>query len=418
MDIIRFFSRPKQFIFGSMLTCIALIQCNGQPRRTPSTNSKPKAIIQIVESDQTRAMDLYCLYWGLDINEFRRLNPQIKNNNIQEGAEIRLSLDSLEFQKLDPKVRRTAVNRRDTLFLISKYIRFNLLDEKIKAHSLTRDSTAGLSSNKQPSSKPNTSSSTAQNTTTKPNGELVVPRAETEATDFTSVAFGKNGLFKEITFRKKKYKACEIDPHDYNIELFNQLKKSNGVYTFASIEKEKKEKLLFAMNGGMYQPDLGPVGLFISEGKEYNAVNTSTGPEDNFHMLPNGIFGIDTTDKPFIYTTDKFREVRSKIGIRIATQSGPILVFDNNFHPVFKKESTKFNIRNGVGVNDKGHVVFIISESPVTFYEFAELFRDRLQCANALYLDGAISQIFIPSLNYKTPTSDATLGPILTVSKK
>ena len=39
-------------------------------------------------------------------------------------------------------------------------------------------------------------------------------------------------------------------------------------------------------------------------------------------------------------------------------------------------------------------MVFAISETPVNFHTFARLFRDRIGCRNALYLDGTISQFY------------------------
>jgi uncharacterized protein YigE (DUF2233 family) len=41
-------------------------------------------------------------------------------------------------------------------------------------------------------------------------------------------------------------------------------------------------------------------------------------------------------------------------------------------------------------------IVFSISTKPVTFHEMAKYFKDELECENALYLDGAISQIYWP----------------------
>jgi uncharacterized protein YigE (DUF2233 family) len=41
-------------------------------------------------------------------------------------------------------------------------------------------------------------------------------------------------------------------------------------------------------------------------------------------------------------------------------------------------------------------IVFALSDEPVTFYAFASLFRDELHCPDALYLDGTISEFFVP----------------------
>jgi uncharacterized protein YigE (DUF2233 family) len=70
-------------------------------------------------------------------------------------------------------------------------------------------------------------------------------------------------------------------------------------------------------------------------------------------------------------------------------------------------------IRNGVGVSNAGRVVLAISEEPVSLHEFAMLFRDALDCPNALYLDGVISSLHAPAL--RRSDKKAELGPIIAV---
>ncbi|MEK9643896.1 MAG: hypothetical protein VW122_15175, partial [Paracoccaceae bacterium] len=41
---------------------------------------------------------------------------------------------------------------------------------------------------------------------------------------------------------------------------------------------------------------------------------------------------------------------------------------------------------------------FVISNTVVTFHQFARYFNDRLGINNALYLDGNVSNIFSPAL--------------------
>ena len=51
--------------------------------------------------------------------------------------------------------------------------------------------------------------------------------------------------------------------------------------------------------------------------------------------------------------------------------------------------------------------MFAIADEPVTFDAFARLFRDGLDCPNALFLDGSVSSLYAPELN-----RDDELGPI------
>ena len=63
-------------------------------------------------------------------------------------------------------------------------------------------------------------------------------------------------------------------------------------------------------------------------------------------------------------------------------------------------ESTSLKLRNGAGVCTDGSIQFVNSNVPVTFYQFATLFKDELGCANALFLDGGIaSALYAPTIN-------------------
>lgn len=80
-------------------------------------------------------------------------------------------------------------------------------------------------------------------------------------------------------------------------------------------------------------------------------------------------------------------------GVWLATQSGPILVRKGEVHPQFREASPNLNLRNGVGVRSDGRVFLAISDGVVRFHDFATLFRDRLDCPDALYLDGLVSTL-------------------------
>jgi uncharacterized protein YigE (DUF2233 family) len=97
----------------------------------------------------------------------------------------------------------------------------------------------------------------------------------------------------------------------------------------------------------------------------------------------------------------------------LATQSGPLLLRGGRMHPAFRENSTSRLVRNGVGVPSADTAVFVMSEVPVTFHEFATLFRDRLHCPDALFLDGTISSVYAPALKRDDFRMD--LGPIIGV---
>ena len=216
-----------------------------------------------------------------------------------------------------------------------------------------------------------------------------------------------------ITFDGAPFTICEAAAQTQDIRLFLNDETGAPLSTFGRIESqlsEKGEKLLFAMNGGMYHEDRSPVGHFIEAGAEKMRVIANAGP-GNFGMLPNGIFCVGQ-ERADVFETKAY--LAAKPACTYATQSGPMLVIDGKLHPRFLENSTSRYIRNGVGTNIGGtRAFFAISDMPVTFHHFARLFRDHLKTPNALFLDGNVSRLY----DAKSGRADLgrAMGPIIGV---
>jgi uncharacterized protein YigE (DUF2233 family) len=169
--------------------------------------------------------------------------------------------------------------------------------------------------------------------------------------------------------------------------------------------------LEFAMNGGMYQPDFSPVGLFVSDGRELVPLNRHRG-SGNFSQQPNGVFLLDS-EGARVLTTDEYWQQKPQP--LLATQSGPMLVHEGAIttSAVMGAHSQSRRIRNGVCAPAPGEAVFVITGTAVTFHEFAEFFLGRLHCGEALYLDGSISSVYAPQLGRADRWSN--MGPIVGV---
>ena len=102
--------------------------------------------------------------------------------------------------------------------------------------------------------------------------------------------------------------------------------------------------------------------------------------------------------------------VTSNPDIMYATQSGPMLVINNNIHPVFVKGSKNLHVRNGVGVLPDGKLLFAMSKDVITLYDFAEFFKSH-GCKNALYLDGFVSRTYLPKEKWEQ--LDGNFGVII-----
>ena len=201
-----------------------------------------------------------------------------------------------------------------------------------------------------------------------------------------------------------------VNPKTQNIQLFWKDDKGNILKCFKALNqfvKSKKQSLVFACNAGMYTTEYGPVGLFIQNGKVLKSLNKSDG-KYNFTWKPNGVFYINNDKQAFVCETDAFKNDGK---IKYATQSGPMLVINGKIHVGFDKTTVKC-VRNGVGILPDGKVLFVMSKSEVTFYEFAKYFLD-LGCKNALYFDGAISKAYLPA--QKWTSQDGQFGVMVGV---
>jgi uncharacterized protein YigE (DUF2233 family) len=113
-------------------------------------------------------------------------------------------------------------------------------------------------------------------------------------------------------------------------------------------------------------------------------------------MKPNGVFWVEGARAG---VTETARFLKARVRPAYATQSGPLLIASGRINPRIHETGRSAKIRNGVGVRDGHLVYFVVSNQPVTFHEFAHLFRERLQCPDALFLDGSISALYAPSLS-------------------
>jgi uncharacterized protein YigE (DUF2233 family) len=210
------------------------------------------------------------------------------------------------------------------------------------------------------------------------------------------------------------FTACRVDLNSDHLELFWRDDTGRPYRQFSVLRDALELKgmhLVFAVNAGMYKPDLSPVGLFVVGSQELVPLNRHVG-SGNFSQRPNGVFLVEG-DSARVITTDDYDKERPKPSL--ATQSGPMLVHEGEIttSAVMNPNSTSHKIRNGVCAPSPIAVLFVISESPVTFYEFASFFRDALHCREALYLDGSISSLYAPSLHREDRGSD--MGPMLGV---
>lgn len=206
-----------------------------------------------------------------------------------------------------------------------------------------------------------------------------------------------------------RFTTVRVDVRTERLELFLMDDEGRPFRRFDRLRSwlaGRNKRLRFAMNAGMFEPDLSPVGLLVQEGQQVSAINLSDGT-GNFFLKPNGVFLISESG-PRIVESAEYPSLAQ--GVWLATQSGPLLVRNGALHPAINAASTSRLLRNGVGISGDT-IMFVISEQPVSFYELATYFRDELHCPDALYLDGVVSSLY--STDLQRNDSRADLGPIV-----
>ena len=210
------------------------------------------------------------------------------------------------------------------------------------------------------------------------------------------------GLFAasayRVDFQGARYDVYSVNPSERKLRFVWKDTNGRNYSNFGNIKSYlagKKNRLVFATNGGIFTSNHAPLGLYIENRIELQTLNIGNG-RGNFYLKPNGIFYVTET-KFGIVNTIQYNQVAAQT-VLYATQSGPLLLINGRTNPNFKKYSRNFYIRSGVGIDQSGNAIFAISNTAINFYTFSLLFKEKLQCVNALYLDGAISKMYLPQI--------------------
>jgi len=221
---------------------------------------------------------------------------------------------------------------------------------------------------------------------------------------------------RTLTFEGAEFVDCIAEPALQNITLVLDGPDGEPLRGLAALKASRGPKdppVAFAMNAGMFNEAGQPIGLYVEPGDERQQLNRRKGP-GNFHLLPNGVFSIEA-DGWHLRTADGYA-ARTGPQPRYATQSGPMLVIGGKLHPKISPNGESRTVRNAVGLDAQGRAHFVISSAPVSFGVIARLYRDKLGCADALFLDGSVSALWDPASNRLDETGP--LGPLVVVTNR
>lgn len=226
-------------------------------------------------------------------------------------------------------------------------------------------------------------------------GNAAGPREASHRPDFQCPAYAAEGLEVScLTSRGATYVVLRVD---LRAALVKVLWKNSAGVPYGSLDQAYRQiggDLLALTNAGIYSESYTPEGIHVEEGVTLSPLNLNGG-EGNFYLKPNGVFYV-AGDHAGIIESERFNSLGGRAGVREATQSGPLLVVDGEVNKELKPGSQSLYVRNGIGVRSPEEVYIVISEGEVNLYDFASVFKEQLHCRDALYLDGCVSQTYLP----------------------
>ena len=244
-----------------------------------------------------------------------------------------------------------------------------------------------------------------------------------ELKELQNYALGLKGEV-DVLFRGVRFNLfiADLDSNDISLHLMDPLTKKNYFSINALLQSQilKDKETLMITNAGMYMPNFQPEGLYIENYKLITPIDTaSPNIVANFYLMPNGVFLIDSLGFPSILETKSYVKkfgLSNSAQIKYATQSGPLLVINDSIHPKFIRGSQNLKIRSGVGIINDKKIIFIITLDEVNFYDFATFFNKVFLCKDALFLDGAISKMYLPTINPNE--KGGKFGALISTTKK
>lgn len=199
-----------------------------------------------------------------------------------------------------------------------------------------------------------------------------------------------------LIYKEKSYDVVIFKIDTNSITKFKILENKQLLPEKTLFDSLSKQSKYFASNASIIDTSCNFLGLYISQSIKKHDINLNSG-QGNFFLKPNGFIGFNDTDI-IIKSSDEYN---NKDHFNLAIQSGPLLVLNNSINQNFSKSSKNIFNRIGVGTyfeKNAKYLVFVISRSPVTFYEFSTFFKDYYKCDYALNIEsGPIVFMHSPS---------------------
>jgi uncharacterized protein YigE (DUF2233 family) len=218
---------------------------------------------------------------------------------------------------------------------------------------------------------------------------------------------GGDGIeYREMRSRGRLFQVVRVDLVHAEVRLYW---KDDAGRPFGSLRaldrwlQGRGERLLAATNAGIFYRTRMPAGLHVERGAPpLRPLNTSPDPppgegRGNFFAQPNGVFYIDRSGTAHVDETSAAAGALPRM--LEATQSGPLLLHHGVPHPLRGDSSIS---RNAIAVCSEREVALVFAPRGASIRELALFIRDELHCPDALYLDGSISGLLVPSAGVRS----------------
>jgi clan AA aspartic protease (TIGR02281 family) len=194
-----------------------------------------------------------------------------------------------------------------------------------------------------------------------------------------------------------EYHCFIIKADSTNLSLLNIVSNTSNLNHSDFIQEyaQSHGSNFFAINACVNDNTGKPLGLFIVNNRQKSPINTDDGT-GNFFIKPNGALLIKQKDISIIQS-DKFS---AAVNVVNGVQSGPMLLINDTINAAFNPTSSNKNIRCGVGIffdKKQEYLLFMLAADPVSFYDFATVFKNMFRCKNALCLESANSVLYSPN---------------------
>jgi uncharacterized protein YigE (DUF2233 family) len=212
----------------------------------------------------------------------------------------------------------------------------------------------------------------------------------------TSLLIGQGEMQADMSFNGDSYDMFKVKIDKESISKFG-IFENRSLLTHNSLIAASNDSSFFMMNAGITDSFCAPLGYYVNQSKLLQDVNLNDG-KGNFYLKPNGAL-LMTTDDIVICESSMIKNYKNVI---LGIQSGPMLLNNGIVNSQFNPSSQNKNIRCGVGLyenqNSEKFLVFCISNNPVSFYSFSQMFLTKMKCTTALCLESGSCVINLPYL--------------------